>query len=190
MPAGKDRQKALKPLEKDAADLEAAREFYKRGPGNLFKLLNSDKQQGYIDRARKRRPDTKDPKKLEAAATDILYEDLYIEDFNAQQINADQSQGKLKLKNIKTKAQALKYIDDLISKRKINPKDKKELVKTMVAITEGRQNGFQYQDTNGVTWAVGIQDNSVKNRRTKTFSHEVGHAVFASKFGGLNTRED
>ena len=191
MPAGKDRQKALEVLEKDAADLEAAREFYKRGPGNLFKLLNSDKQQGYIDRARKRRPDTKDPKKLEAAATDILYEDLYIEDFNTQQINADQSQGKLKLKNIKTKAQALKYIDDLILKGKVtNPKDIKELTDAKIDIARGRQNGFNYYDTNGVNWAVGIQDNAVKNRRTKTFSHEIGHAVFASKFGGLNTRED
>jgi hypothetical protein len=190
MPAGKDRQKALKPLEEAAAGLEAAREFYKRGPGNLFKLLNSEKQQGYIDRARKRRPDTKDPKKLEAAATDILYEDLYIEDFNMQQVNAEESQGKLKLKNIKTKAEAIKHIQDLIEKRKINPNSKEKLEDALTSIAEGRQNGFNYYDTNGVNWAVSIQENAVKNRRTKTFTHEVGHAVFASKFSGLKTRED
>ena len=136
MPAGKDRQKALEALEKDAAKLEAAREFYKRGPGNLFKLLTNEEQQDYIDRARKRKPQTKDVEKLEAAATDILYEDLYIEDFNTQQINADQSQGKLKLKNLKTKAQALKYIDDLILKSKVtNPKTVKMLEEAKIAIS-------------------------------------------------------
>ena len=193
----KEKNTALDKLKQRFDYLQAGRNIYKKDFGNIFNIETENVQNKYTDLAEKEllRDNITDPNKIKKKAQE-LYSIDKIKDRNQKAIDAIK---KLKAAGIinnynytESNTELLELLkDDLdsqVESGSLSQNQAKEIYRDAKRkISEGKLNGFNLTNIeNNKIKSYNIyvsQENALKNGKTETAIHELGHSIFIESLG-------
>jgi len=193
----KEKNTALDKLKQRFDYLQAGRNIYKKDFGNIFNIETESVQNKYTDLAEKEllRDNITDPNKIKKKAQE-LYSIDKIKDRNQKAIDAIK---KLKAAGIinnynytESNTELLELLkDDLdlqVESGSLSQNQAKEIYRDAKRkISDGKLNGFNLTNIeNNKIKSYNIyvsQENALKNGRTETAIHELGHSIFIESLG-------
>ena len=193
----KEKNTALDKLKQRFDYLQAGRNIYKKDFGNIFNIETESVQNKYTDLAEKEllRDNITDPNKIKKKAQE-LYSIDKIKDRNQKAIDAIK---KMKAAGIinnynytESNTELLELLkDDLdsqVESGSLSQNQAKEIYRDAKRkISDGKLNGFNLTNIeNNKIKSYNIyvsQENALKNGKTETAIHELGHSIFIESLG-------
>ena len=171
-------------IKEEAAIVELERDALLAGRKSTFRVLNNngDKtdQQTYDNYIARAEEEGLSGEAAISRAEALYYTDTYKNILKEYKGKINEEGNLIKVMNM-TKADALAWIKKRLDNNELNQLEHDELKSN---ILNGKQNGFKIPGIkmkNGITYAIGIEENAVNNRRSYTIPHEVTHAIFDTK---------